>query len=107
MITLDRTGSFFVAGRRVRVSGRAHYRVTLSSTSEREYDPNGTYLVESAYVQYFLPAVPRYRTPRVLMHGGGLTGAQWEDTPDGRPGWLQRLLEARIAVYVVDNVERG
>jgi pimeloyl-ACP methyl ester carboxylesterase len=41
------------------------------------------------------------------MHGGGLTGAMWEDTPDGRPGWLQRLLEAGVSVYVVDNVERG
>ena len=41
------------------------------------------------------------------MHGGGLTGAQWEDTPDGRPGWLWRFIEAGIAVYVIDNVERG
>ncbi|MEX3972745.1 hydrolase [Paraburkholderia caribensis] len=107
MITLQKTGSFFVGGRRVNVRGEAPYRVTLSSTSTRDYDPNGTYWIEAAYVQYFLQASPRYAVPLVLMHGGGLTGAMWEDTPDGRPGWLQRLLEARVSVYVVDNVERG
>jgi pimeloyl-ACP methyl ester carboxylesterase len=107
MITLRKTGSFFVGGRSVRVSGRTPYRVTLSSTSTRDYDPNGTYWIEAAYVQYFLQATPRYPVPLVLMHGGGLTGAMWEDTPDGRPGWLQRLLEEGVSVYVVDNVERG
>jgi pimeloyl-ACP methyl ester carboxylesterase len=107
MITLRKTGSFFVGGRRVSVTGRVPYRVTLSATSTREYDPNGTYWIEAAYVQYFLQAVPRYQIPLVLMHGGGLTGAMWEDTPDGRPGWLQRLLEEGVSVYVVDNIERG
>jgi pimeloyl-ACP methyl ester carboxylesterase len=107
MISLSRTGSFFVGGRAVTVTGRAPYPVTLSSTSTREFDPNGTFWIEAAYVQYFLQAKPRYSVPLVLMHGGGLTGSMWEDTPDGRPGWLQRLLEEGVSVYVVDNVERG
>jgi len=107
MITLRKTGSFFVGGRQVHVTGRTPRPVTLSSTSTRDYDPNGTYWIESAYVQYFLQAEPRYAVPFVLMHGGGLTGAMWEDTPDGRPGWLQRLLEEGVSVYAVDNVERG
>jgi len=107
MVVLDKMGSFFVGGRRVRVSGKPTRRVAYSSNVVTEYDPNGTFVVEPAYVQYFLPQQPRFRTPLVLVHGGGLTGAQWEDTPDGRPGWVARLLEARIAVYVIDNVERG
>ncbi|WP_025601036.1 alpha/beta fold hydrolase [Burkholderia sp. WSM2230] len=107
MITLSRTGSFFVGGRPVTVTGRAPYRVTLSSTSNRDFNPNGTFWIEAAYVQYFLQATPRYSVPLVLVHGGGLTGSMWEDTPDGRPGWLQRLLEQGVSVYVVDNVERG
>jgi pimeloyl-ACP methyl ester carboxylesterase len=107
MITLSKTGSFFVGGRPVTVTDRTPYRVTLSSTSTREFDPNGTFWIEAAYVQYFLQATPRYSLPLVLMHGGGLTGSMWEDTPDGRPGWLQLLLEAGVSVYVVDNVERG
>jgi pimeloyl-ACP methyl ester carboxylesterase len=107
LITLQKMGSFFVGGRPVSVTGQTPYTVTLSSTTTREYDPNGNYWIEAAYVQYFLQATPRYSVPLVLMHGGGLTGAMWEDTPDGRPGWLQRLLEAGLSVYVVDNVERG
>ena len=30
--------------------------------------------------------------PIVLLHGGGMTGAMWEQTPDGRPGWMQHFL---------------
>ncbi len=107
MLVLERMGSFFVGGRRVRVSGKAKRKVSYSSNVVTEYDPNGTFLIEQAYVQYFLPRERRFRTSLLLVHGGGLTGAQWEDTPDGRPGWLARLLEAQIAVYVIDNVERG
>jgi pimeloyl-ACP methyl ester carboxylesterase len=42
-----------------------------------------------------------------MWHGGGQTGVTWEDTPDGRPGWQQRFLEAGFDVYVTDAVERG
>jgi len=107
VITLEKLGSFFVAGRQVRVTGHPKRWVSYSSNVTTEYNPNGTFAIEHAYVQYFLPSQPRFQTPVLLIHGGGLTGVQWEDTPDGRPGWLTRLLEARIAVYVIDNVERG
>jgi hypothetical protein len=36
-----------------------------------------------------------------------MTGACWEATPDGRPGWLTVFLRARLPVDVLDNVERG
>jgi pimeloyl-ACP methyl ester carboxylesterase len=107
MISLEQIGSFFVGGRRVRITDRPAETVTYSAGLSDEYDPNGTYLVESAYVQFFLPTARRFETPILLVHGGGLTGAQWENTPDGRPGWLTRFLEAGIACYVIDNVERG
>ncbi len=59
------------------------------------------------YVQYFLQQAAASPWPSVLWHGGGMTGANWESTPDGRPGWLQRLLERGFDVYVCDAVERG
>jgi pimeloyl-ACP methyl ester carboxylesterase len=34
-------------------------------------------------------------------------GSTWENTPDGRPGWLQLLVSQGFEVHVVDNVERG
>jgi len=106
-LSLSALGSFTIGGRRVQVDGQPT-RVVAISRDLPEYlvDPNGTYRIEHAYVQYFLPAEQR-RLPVVLVHGGGLTGSCWETTPDGRDGWLQHFLRDGRPVYVVDNVERG
>ncbi|MHC1481293.1 alpha/beta fold hydrolase [Frateuria aurantia] len=45
--------------------------------------------------------------PIVLLHGGGYQGTEWFDTPDGRPGWAQRLVEAGYAVVVADRPGQG
>jgi pimeloyl-ACP methyl ester carboxylesterase len=100
-------GSFFAGGRPVRITGEPVRDVAFTRTASLQYDPNGHYHFEQAYVQYFVPARRSQPLPLVLLHGGGMTGAMWETTPDGRPGWLQHLLGLGNAVYVVDNVERG
>ena len=107
-IVLEDMGSFFVGGRDVEVRGRdiKHIWVT-QDLPDFAYDPNGDFTVEQAYVQYFIPAKRVSELPVLLQHGGGLTGASWETTPDGRPGWLHHFLRAGFAVYVIDNVERG
>jgi hypothetical protein len=43
----------------------------------------------------------------LLWHGGGLTGACWETTPDGREGWQHFFLRQGWEVIVSDAVERG
>ena len=45
--------------------------------------------------------------PIVLVHGGGYQGTEWLDTPDGRPGWQQRLVEAGYATVTVDRPGQG
>lgn len=107
MITLRDFGSFHVGGREVRISGAPKEVIHFTPQTSTELDPNGTYHIEQAYVQYFIPEPLRHDLPVLLVHGGGMTGANWETTPDGRPGWLQRFLEAGFATYVIDNVERG
>jgi len=109
MISLAQMGGFFVGGRRIHVAGQPTRPVYSAPAAAKgaDHDPNGSFLVEAAYVQFFLPAAPRFTTPLLLVHGGGLTGAQWDSTPDGRPGWLPRFLEAGVGCYVIDNVERG
>ena len=59
------------------------------------------------YVQYIRLAKPRAPVPLLLWHGGGMTGVNWETTPDGRPGWQMFFLRAGFDTFVSDAVERG
>ena len=107
MLNLAGFGSYVAGGRTVRVDGEPVREIRFTETTSYRFDPNGTFPIEHAYVQWFAPAARADAPPVVLVHGGGLTGAMWETTPDGRPGWLQRLLHHGLEVHVVDNVERG
>jgi pimeloyl-ACP methyl ester carboxylesterase len=42
------------------------------------------------------------RTPVVMVHGGGHTGACWLATPDLRPGWAVRFADKGHPVFVPD-----
>ena len=68
---------------------------------------NGNYAVEQMYVQYFLAQHSNKKGPLVFWHGGAMTGAVWETTPDGRDGWVNYFLREGWDVYVCDAVERG
>jgi pimeloyl-ACP methyl ester carboxylesterase len=59
------------------------------------------------YVQRFKLARPVSAVPVLFWHGGGLTGATWETTPDGRRGWHDIFMRAGFDTYVSDAVERG
>lgn len=104
---LRRFGSYTAGGRLVSVTGRPVREIAFTRDVRFAYDPNGTFAVEAAYVQYFEPEGARDAPPVILLHGGGMTGTMWEGTPDGRPGWLHHLLDRGFCVHVVDNVERG
>lgn len=100
-------------------------------TAGARYAYEGSYIiVNQAYVQY-IPPVPlapisstiltssasSFATPKpipaplpiLFVHGGGLTGATWESTPDRRPGWA--MLASRRPhsrpVYLIDTVDSG
>ena len=107
-ISLATIGSFHVGGRMIDVTGQPVREVLFTPGGvPAKVDPNGRYLVEGMYVQYFIPAKPRGAVPLLLWHGGGLTGVTYETTPDGREGWLNYFLRRGWAVYNSDAVERG
>jgi pimeloyl-ACP methyl ester carboxylesterase len=62
---------------------------------------------QQMYVEYMIPAQVRHPFPVVLVHGGGGQGTDWMETPDGRPGWFQYLVQAGYKVYVVDRPGHG
>lgn len=83
-----RRGQFWVPGERVVVDGL-------------------TYQAGPMFVEWEAPENVTRPFPIVLMHGGGFQGTEWLDTPDGRPGWAQRLVEAGYPVLVVDRPGHG
>ena len=69
----------------MRISSKERRTIRFTADTVHERDPNGDFLIEQVYVQYFIPAEQTFPHPLVLIHGGGLTDACWETTPDGRP----------------------
>ena len=69
----------------------------------RSYDtPEGPVIADRMYVEFQIPEKKTKPYPIVLFHGGGITGAFWGTTPDGREGWRDYFLRHGYAVYVVD-----
>lgn len=107
-LRLRRIHSFFVGGELRSLQGLPlEQRRFAQNGPLRAVDPNGDYITGQMYVQAYLQAEPAHDVPLVLWHGGGMTGANWDATPDGRAGWLELLLRAGFDVYVCDAVERG
>ncbi len=83
-----RRGHFWIAGERVQHEGKTFQRGPM-------------------FVEWEAPETVTRPYPIVLVHGGGFQGTEWLDTPDGRPGWAQRLVEAGYATLVVDRPGHG
>ena len=83
-----RRGRFWVAGERVERDGKTFQRGPM-------------------FAEWEAPERVTRPYPIVLVHGGGFQGTEWLDTPDGRPGWAQRLVEAGYATVVVDRPGHG
>ncbi len=106
-LSLRTIGSFFVGGRAVQTAGApVEEHVLARDGVPVRIDPNGTTWLGQMYVQYAVPVAPA-PLPVLFWHGGSLTGATWETTPDGREGWYTQFLRLGWPCYVVDAVERG
>ena len=89
--------------RPVRATRRAQFWVP----SERFVLGDKTYQRGPLFVSWEAPETVTKPYPIVLIHGGAMQGTEWMDTPDGRPGWAQRLVEEGYAVYTLDRPTQG
>ncbi|WP_426959684.1 alpha/beta fold hydrolase [Muricoccus radiodurans] len=107
-LQIREVGSMHVGGRVATIEGLPSQEIVFSpGAPPLRINPNGQFMVEGMYAQYIRLAEPRARFPLLMWHGGGLTGATWETTPDGRPGWQMFFLRQGHDVWVSDAVERG
>lgn len=90
-------------------------RTSFHTAGERVAYGDSYIITNQTYVQYYPPTskhgyahhIATRSRPLLFIHGGGLTGAMWEATPDGRPGWAVLASEAGYPVYILDTIDNG
>ncbi|KAK2028436.1 alpha/beta-hydrolase [Colletotrichum zoysiae] len=65
-------------------------------------DSTGNITIGQLYVEKLTPAIILRPTPLIFIHGGGITGVTWLNTPDNRPGWAAYFLKQGYLVYLID-----
>lgn len=107
-ISIEEMGSFFAGGRTVTLTDRPRQTVKVARNGpERIVDLNGDYITGQCYVQFVRLSRPVHKYPMMFWHGGAMSGATWETTPDGRDGWQMFFLREGFSTYVCDAHERG
>lgn len=101
-------GSYHIGGEKVTIAGsepvESHF---WPGGPKFIYDPNGDFQAGQMYVQYTRIENPVVPYPVCMIHGGGGSGALWESTQAGDPGWEFMFLQNGFNVNVSDGVERG
>jgi pimeloyl-ACP methyl ester carboxylesterase len=85
---LSRTGIFYAGG-------------------QYEGPPGKETMGGDAYVVVWVPKQIKHPYPIVYVHGAGQTATDWEQTPDGRPGWAYYFAKQGYVQYLVDSPARG
>lgn len=99
-LVLQSQGSFFIGGKIVTTNA-------ANGEARSPFGQDGTISVDQMYVQYQIPVSSKRHVPVVLIHGGTVSGTNYETTPDGRMGWNEYFARKGRATYVVDQVGRG
>ncbi|GLB33403.1 putative alpha/beta hydrolase [Lyophyllum shimeji] len=59
------------------------------------------------YVEHLTPEKITQPFPLLMIHGHGMTGTNFLNTPDGRPGWADYFTSKGYEVYIIDQPSRG
>jgi pimeloyl-ACP methyl ester carboxylesterase len=100
-LVLKEQGMFYVGGDIVHTDW-----ANLPNNTLFKVPPSGDIAINQMYVTFMVPQVQR-GVPIILVHGGNLSGACYETTPDGRMGWYEYFARKGHAVYLPDQVRRA
>jgi pimeloyl-ACP methyl ester carboxylesterase len=100
-LVLKEQGMFFVGGDTVHTDWANGPNGLLAFLPR-----SGDIAINQMYVTFMVPQDQR-GVPIILMHGGTLSGACYETTPDGRMGWYEYFARKGHAVYLPDQVSRA
>jgi pimeloyl-ACP methyl ester carboxylesterase len=68
----------------------------------------GTLTVDQLYVEKLTPTSSKHQeNPLIFIHGGGIAGSTWLNTPDNREGWATYFTKKGYVVYLVDTASIG
>lgn len=93
-------GSFYVAGAEASLADNS-LQIASSVSGPGEVETGQTYV---QFVRLRRPASP---FPVLMIPGGSLSGASYETTPDGRPGWQSNFLHGGYSVAIADFGQVG
>lgn len=73
------------------------------------FSPFGNSSIASGqiYVEHLIPEKISQPFPLLFIHGHGMTGTNFLNTPDGRLGWADYFLSQGYEVYLTDQPSRG
>lgn len=80
----------------------AHFRDFFYVGADFIPADNSSIAAGQIYVEHLTPASgPSQKYPLLFVHGAGMTGTNFLNTPDGRPGWADWFLGAGYEVLPI------
>ncbi|KII96010.1 hypothetical protein PLICRDRAFT_97935 [Plicaturopsis crispa FD-325 SS-3] len=79
----------------------------VGATYVPEQGSNASIAHGQMYVEHLVPANVSQPLPLVLIHGKGMTGTNFLNTPDGRTGWADYFMSKGFELYIVDQPGRA
>jgi len=87
--------------------GTLHRRTYLYVGQTYIPQGNSSIAADQMYVEHLTPAQVTQPLPLLLIHGLGMTGTNFLNTPDGRLGWTDYFLSKGYELYIVDQPSRA
>ncbi|KAJ3808910.1 Alpha/Beta hydrolase protein [Lentinula aff. lateritia] len=111
LLTLLHLTTTGISSRIQLVEGTLHHRNYFYIGEQYVNTPGTTNGSEIAfgqiYVERLVPVNVTRSLPILMIHGHGMTGTNFLNTPDGRPGWADYFMGQGFEVYIVDQPSRG